>query len=148
MTSTQDRGVADALAHTTGEIARTDTKAGALLTLDGLLVAALSLMDGHPSVASVVLAVIGGLALVAGVIGAVLVIRPRVPRDGGPDKGSFAYFAQASETEIRTRLNGDNRVVRLQALSEVALRKMRALRVAGDATLVAVAGIAAAILTR
>ncbi|MEU2086784.1 Pycsar system effector family protein [Streptomyces albus] len=146
-TSRTDANLDSALQHATTEIGRTDSKAAALLTLDGLLVAALSLLDGGLGTVSLVLAVIGGVALAAGVLGALLVVRPRLPR-GEADRCNFAYFAQADAQTLQEGLAEDRRLPRLQALSALALRKMRALRIAGDATAVAVVTIAAAVLAK
>lgn len=140
-----DENLTTAYTHTTGEISRTDAKATGLLTLHGLLVAGLSLLDS-PCTLSVVLAVIGGVALVLGVVGGVLVLRPRIPVNGGSDRANFGYWATASAADIEAAMTEDRRIARIQALSCVALRKMRMLRLSADATLAAVAAIAAAIL--
>lgn len=140
-----DENLSTAYTHTTGEISRTDAKASGLLTLHGLLVAGLSLLDS-PCTLSVALAVIGGVALVVGVVGGVLVLRPRIPVGGGSDRANFGYWATADSESIAAAMAEDRRIARIQALSCVALRKMKLLRIAADATLVAVAAIAAAIL--
>ncbi|MEU4502637.1 Pycsar system effector family protein [Streptomyces sp. NPDC024089] len=139
-----DSNLDSALTHTVSEISRTDTKAGLLLTLDGLLVAALSFLGTD----------IDGLALVFALVGAVvlalLVIRPRLAAPGQTvsDRAHFGFYATAEPAEIAEALTGDRRPARLQALSRIALRKMTQLRRSGDASLVAVIAIAAAILTR
>ncbi|MFF9345339.1 Pycsar system effector family protein [Streptomyces sp. NPDC014773] len=135
------------LAYTAADLTRTDTKAGLLLTLDGLLVAALSLAGTDLTGLALVLAVVGALALIASVVLALLVIRPRLAR-GCEDQGGYIYLAGADAAAITQALAADHRVTRLQALARIALAKMKVLRVAGDATLVAVVAIAAAILTR
>lgn len=138
-----------ALAHTSSEISRTDTKAGLLLTLDGLLVAALSLLGSRVGGVALVLALVGALALVAAVVLALMVIRPRLAAPGGVnDRSSFAYWASATADEITAGMREDRRPTRVQVLSRIALRKMRVLQLAGDASLIAVIAIAAAILTR
>lgn len=145
-----DTALQTGLAQTVQEIARTDTKAGLLLTLDGLLLAALSLFKegGEVSGVSLVLAAIGATALVLSVILALLVVRPRLHRHGGPDKNSFVHWAIASDADIEAGLREDRRLPQLRVLSQIVLRKMRRLRLAGDASLIAVITIAAAILTR
>ncbi|MFJ5288605.1 Pycsar system effector family protein [Streptomyces sp. NPDC088348] len=138
-----------ALTHTVSEISRTDTKAGLLLTLDGLLVAALSFLGTHVHGLALVLAVLGAVALVGAVVLALLVIRPRLAAPGQvSDRGHFGFYATAEPDEIAQTLTEDRRPVRLQALSRIALRKMIQLRRSGDASLLAVVTIAAAILTR
>lgn len=137
-----------AISYAAADLARTDTKAGLLLTLDGLLVAALSLsgtdLDGLP----LVLAVVGAVALIASVVLALLVIRPRLNGRSLDDRSSYGYYAVADPSEITAALAEDRRPGRLTVLSRIALRKMRLLILAGDTTLAAVVLIAAAILTR
>ncbi|MGW4855342.1 Pycsar system effector family protein [Streptomyces sp. NPDC004288] len=135
------------LAYTAAELTRTDTKAGLLLTLDGLLVAALSLAGTDLTGFALVLAVLGALALVASVVLALLVIRPRL-RHGHQDRTGYIYLAAADPAAITQALAGDHRVTQLQALARIALAKMRLLRVAGDTALVAVVAVAAALLAR
>ena len=138
------------LAHTVQDIARTDAKAGVLLTLDGLLVAALSLLGTDARGVSLGLAVAGAIALIASVVLALLVVRPRLNPAGGPDRASFVHWAseELSDEEIEEGLREDRRLPRLRTLSRIAMRKMRVLRLSGDAALAAVVLIAAAILTR
>ncbi|MFE7347561.1 Pycsar system effector family protein [Streptomyces griseus] len=145
-----DTNITDALAHTVSEISRTDTKAGLLLTLDGLLVAALSFLGTDVDGLALALAVVGAVALVGGVVLALLVIRPRLAAPGQTvsDRAHFGFYATAEPAEIAEALTGDRRPARLQALSRIALRKMAQLRRSGDASLIAVITIAAAILTR
>ncbi|MEU2674195.1 Pycsar system effector family protein [Streptomyces sp. NPDC007164] len=145
-----DTNLDSALTHTVSEISRTDTKAGLLLTLDGLLVAALSFLGTDIDGLALVLAVVGSVALVGGVVLALLVIRPRLAAPGQivSDRAHFGFYATAELAEIADALTGDRRLARLQALSRIALRKMAQLRRSGDASLVAVMAIGAAILTR
>ncbi|WP_406501941.1 DUF5706 domain-containing protein [Streptomyces sp. NBC_01590] len=145
-----DANLDSALTHTVSEISRTDTKAGLLLTLDGLLVAALSFLGTDIDGLALVVALVGAVALVGGVVLALLVIRPRLAAPGQTvsDRAHFGFYATAEPAEIAEALAGDRRPARLQALSRIALRKMTQLRRSGDASLVAVIAIAAAILTR
>ncbi|MFJ5099398.1 Pycsar system effector family protein, partial [Streptomyces sp. NPDC088557] len=135
------------LAFTVSDLGRTDTKAGLLLTLDGLLVAALSLAGTDLAGLSLVLAVTGAVALVVGVVLALLVIRPRLSRSHADPSGYIA-LAAATPAAITEALTADHRAFRLQALARIALAKMRLLSLAGDVTLVAVVAVAAALLTR
>ncbi|WP_327335114.1 Pycsar system effector family protein [Streptomyces anulatus] len=137
-----------AITYAGSDLARTDTKAGLLLTLDGLLVAALSLSGTHLNGLSVILAAAGTLALISSVILSLLVIRPRLTGRDLTDRSSYTYYANAAPAEIAQALTEDRRPARLTALSRIALRKMRLLQIAGDTTLAAVILIAAAILTR
>ena len=143
-----DRNLNAGLAHTVQEITRTDGKAGQLLALDGLLVAALSFLGSDARGASLALAIVGAVALVASVVLALLAVRPRLNPAGGPDKASFVHWATASVEEIEAGLREDRQVSRLRVLSQIAMRKMRMLRLSGDAALAAVVTIAAAILAR
>ncbi|MEU8764975.1 Pycsar system effector family protein [Streptomyces sp. NPDC048659] len=144
MTATLD----EALAYTAADLTRTDTKAGLLLTLDGLLVAALGIAGTNLSGLGLAAAVIGATALIASVILALLVIRPRLTSRGPADRGGYIYLAQADPADLAEALAGDHRLTRLQTLARIALRKMQLLRIAGDTALVAVVAIAAAILMR
>ncbi|MFC8014090.1 Pycsar system effector family protein [Streptomyces cinereoruber] len=147
MTDSTSTSLDASLAYTAGDLARTDTKAGLLLTLDGLLVAALSLAGTDLAGLALALAVVGSAALIASVVLALLVIRPRLSK-GREDRGGYIYLATAAPADITEALAADHRIPRLQALARIALRKMQLLRLAGDAALVAVVAIAAAILTR
>lgn len=137
-----------AIAYAAADLTRTDTKAGLLLTLDGLLVAALSLSGTDLDGLALVLAVVGAVALIGSVVLSLLVIRPRLNGRGLDDRSSYGYYADANPAAITAALAEDRRPVRLTALSRIALRKMRLLILAGDTTLAAVILIAAAILTR
>ncbi|MFE7485479.1 Pycsar system effector family protein [Streptomyces sp. NPDC057552] len=148
MTDRTDRNLDSAIAYAAADLTRTDTKAGLLLTLDGLLVAALSLSGTDLTGPSLALGVAGALALIGSVVLALLVIRPRLTGRGLDDRSSYAYYANADPAAITQALAADRRPARLTALSRIALRKMKLLRVAGDTTLAAVILIAASILTR
>ncbi|MFF2964254.1 Pycsar system effector family protein [Streptomyces sp. NPDC057963] len=141
-----DTNLDNAISHTVSEISRTDTKAGLLLTLNGLLVAALGLTGTDLHGPALVLAVTGVVALVGSVVLALLVIRPRLAGGLIDDRASFAFYAAAAPDEITSALADDRRPARLQALSRLTLRKMRLLIIAGDAALAALVLIAAAIL--
>ncbi|MEU3148428.1 Pycsar system effector family protein [Streptomyces sp. NPDC006999] len=143
-----DTNMDSAIAYAASDLARTDTKAGLLLTLDGLLVAALSFLGTDLHGPALALAIVGAVALVGGVVLALLVIRPRLAGGKVNDRASYAYFATAEPAAIADALAEDRRPARLTALSTIALRKMKVLVWAGDTTLAAVVAIAAAILTR
>lgn len=143
-----DINLTEAITHTQGEISRTDTKAGLLLTLDGLLVAALGLLGTSINGPCLALALAGAAAVVASVVLSVIVVRPQLRLSGRPDRSSWVQWAQASQDDIRSGLAEDRRLERLAALSALVLRKMRVLQLACDASVLAVALVAAAILAR
>ncbi|MFJ4888251.1 Pycsar system effector family protein [Streptomyces sp. NPDC088731] len=147
-TSRIDINLSAMIAKADADLGRTDTKAGHLLTLDGLLVAALSVGGTDLHGLSLVLAVAGAVALIGSVIGALLVIRPRLQSQGATDRASYVYLATADPAAIADALASDRRLARLATLSTIALAKMRLLRISGDATLVAVAATAATLFTR
>ncbi|MFJ2110609.1 Pycsar system effector family protein [Streptomyces sp. NPDC087850] len=148
MTDRTDTNINEAITYAASDLARTDTKAGLLLTLDGLLVAALGLTGTDLHGLALILAIIGAVALIASVVLALLVLRPRIAGGRINDRASYAYYATAKPDAIAQALAEDRRPARLIALSTIALRKMRLLIWAGDTTLAAVIAIAAAILTR
>jgi hypothetical protein len=136
------------IAYAATDLARTDQKAGAVLALDGLLVAALGLIGTDLTGLALALGVIGAVALVGSVVLALLVIRPRIKGRNLQDRASYVYYATADQAAITEALAEDRRIARLQSLSRLALRKMRLLQACGDTTLVAVVAIAAVALTR
>nr|WSX25633.1 DUF5706 domain-containing protein [Streptomyces tubercidicus] len=140
-----EQNLTDGLADVAAEITKADTKAGQVLTLDGLLVAALSLMGKGAAGAALIAEASGALALTSSVLLALLVIRPRLSPGGKTDR-SFVYWATATPEKIAEGLREDRRKARLRVLSRIALRKMRIGRMAGDAALVATVAIAAAAL--
>lgn len=145
--STLTTSAETAITTVSTEISRTDSKAGLLLTLDGLLVAALGLLGTDVRGWALGLAIVAAAALTVSVGLAVRVIRPQLaPR--GPRDASFVTWAVATEDEIRQSLDTGCQVIRIQVLSRIAVRKMRRLRLAGDTSLVAVVATAAALLVR
>lgn len=144
-----DENLTAAVTQLGAELGRTDTKAGLLLTLDGLLVTALSLLGSDLHGPALVLAGVAAVALVGAVVLAVLTIRPRFGVGGGVnDRASFVYWATATPEAIRAGMADDRRLNQITTLSQIAMRKMRWLRLSGDASLLAIALIAGAIITR
>ncbi|MFL4497378.1 Pycsar system effector family protein [Streptomyces sp. VTCC 41912] len=138
---------ANVLSDLKNEIGRADSKSGNILTLDGLLVAALGLMGRNTGGAALVAEVAGILALTASVLLALLVIRPRLAAPGGTtDRISFVHLATATPEEITAAMRQDRRTTTAQTLSRIALRKMKIQRWAGDAAFAAAAAIGAAII--
>ncbi|MCX5145098.1 Pycsar system effector family protein [Streptomyces sp. NBC_00338] len=148
MTDRTDTNLDSCLAYTAADLSRTDTKAGNVLALDGLLVAALSLSGTDLGGLSLVLAVAGAVALIGSVVLALLVIRPHLAGGGAADRASYVFFARASPDAVAEALAEDRRPAQLKALSAIAHRKMRRLAHACNATLIAVVAVAAAILAR
>jgi hypothetical protein len=141
-----DEALTRAIDHTAGEISRTDNKAGLLLALDGVLVAAVATLGSNLPIAALILAGLGVVALVAAVVLGLLVVRPRLGTPNGNDRGSFVHWAACTDAEVVESLADDRRVTRVRVLSWIALRKMRFLQHATTATLIAVVSLAAAAL--
>ena len=142
---------ATAITTVSGEIARTDTKAGLLLTLNGLLVAALSLQDSpaDSGTLALILTIISAAAVATSVGLAVHVIRPRLGTPGRATDPSFVTWSSSSYDQVTESLTGDPRVTqitRIQILSRIAMRKMKSLRLASDFALVAMVATAAALI--
>ncbi|MGW8558127.1 Pycsar system effector family protein [Streptomyces tubercidicus] len=144
-----EQNLTDGLTHVAAEITKADTKAGQILTLDGLLVAALSLMGKGATGAALIAEAGGAFALTSSVLLALLAIRPRLSCGGKADRANFIYWASATPEKIADGLREDRRKARLRALSGIAVRKMRIGRLAGDAAFAATVAIAtAALLSR
>jgi hypothetical protein len=142
-----DTNLDRAIDHTAGEISRTDNKAGLLLALDGVLVAAAATLGQHLPTAALIAAGVGVVALVAAVVLGLLVVRPRLGTPNGNDRSSFVYWATcATDDDVAASLAEDRRLTRVRVLSWIAMRKMRFLQHATVATLVAVVALAAAAL--
>ncbi|MEV8324578.1 Pycsar system effector family protein [Kitasatospora sp. NPDC056731] len=128
------------LAIVAAEIARTDTKASALLSADSLLGAVLGLIvnGGHVhAAATITAAIVLGAALVL----AALVIRPRLKKT---DKASYPHYATLSAPALVEVLVEDRRAEKLLTLCKIADHKMKSLRWATDVTIAAIAAISLA----
>ncbi|MFJ4799161.1 Pycsar system effector family protein [Kitasatospora purpeofusca] len=137
-----EQNIGEALAHVIGEVARTDSKAGLLLGLDGVLAAAVAILAQAQGASLPVITPAAGILLVATLL-AVLVVRPRIT---SRDRSSYAHWAACSPTELRAELVPDRRLDRLRVLSALCHRKMFLLRWASDLTIAALAALAAAAL--
>ncbi|MGQ4517357.1 Pycsar system effector family protein [Streptomyces sp. DW26H14] len=147
--SRAEKNLDDAIAHTAGEISRTDGKASFLMTLDGVLIAAVAALGKDIHGAALVAAVIGVVSLVAAAVLGLVVVHPRLRAPGGNhDRASFIYWASASPEDIISGMREDRRIARVQVLSRIALRKMRYLQCSGAASLCAVIAIAIAAVSR
>ncbi|MEU4924603.1 Pycsar system effector family protein [Streptomyces parvus] len=133
-------------AAVSAEMTRTDSKATALLTLDGLLVAGIGLLGTGAPWWSVALGAIGGVALTASVVMALIVLRPRLNTPA--TNGSFLHFAAADPSAVAAHMTQDYRADRIAAQSRLTLAKMVHLQRSGDLALIAVVAVAAALLSR
>ncbi|KDN80502.1 Pycsar system effector family protein [Kitasatospora cheerisanensis] len=142
-----DQNLAEALAHTVGDIARTDQKAGVLLGLDGVLAAAVAILAQSHGARLAVIAPAAALLLAATVL-AVLVVRPRreVRAAGDRDRSSPAYWSGLDHDQLRAALRPDRRLHRLGDLATICDRKMVMLRWASDASIAALVALSAAAL--
>ncbi|MFD3700692.1 Pycsar system effector family protein [Streptomyces sp. NPDC058646] len=126
------------------EMGRTDAKASALLTVLGIPLAVLiAAVPGRDLPAAA--AVLVGLG-VAGLAAAMLMVLAIVlPRLGGDTRGSYLHWATCTPEEVTADLSVDRGAERLVALSKIALKKMRALRIAIFTTAGALGALALAL---
>ncbi|MGW1037862.1 Pycsar system effector family protein [Streptomyces antibioticus] len=129
------------------EISRTDAKSGVLLTSFSLPLAALvAAVPGHalPPAAAVLVGA-GTVGLVAAMLVVLLVVRPRLT---GAARGSFLYWSLCTpEALVEDLKNPGDRATHVIQLSQIARRKYRGLRIAGDITGASLVTLAAALLT-
>ncbi|MBZ3918131.1 Pycsar system effector family protein [Streptomyces acidiscabies] len=129
------------------EISRTDAKSGVLLTSFSLPLAALvAAVPGHalPPMAAVLVGA-GTVGLVAAMLVVLLVVRPRLT---GASRGSFLYWSLCTPEDLVEDLkNPGDRAAHVIQLSQIARRKYRGLRAAGDITGASLVTLAAALLT-
>ncbi|MET9957101.1 Pycsar system effector family protein [Streptomyces sp. NPDC006339] len=144
--STADR-VTAALAAVLAEITRTDGKAGALLTALGLPLAVLVavLPGGALSGPAAVLAALGAVGLLAAMLTVLAVIRPRITK---ALPGSYLHWAGCTPEELASDLAADpvHHAAQVIHLSQIAVRKYKALRLAADLARAALVLLAAALL--
>ncbi|MFJ1796803.1 Pycsar system effector family protein [Kitasatospora griseola] len=142
-----DQNLTEALAHTTGDVARSDQKVGVLLGLDGILAAAVAILAQAHGARLAVITPAAALLLAATIL-AVLAVRPRTevrdPHDH--DRSSPAYWAGLGPEQLRAALRPDRRLHRLADLSAICQRKMLLLRWASDVSIAALIALAAAAL--
>lgn len=137
-TYTLDQALEHAVQDTDAKIARTDGKASLLLAFTGAVLAGLgTAADIHLPLAARVL---GGAAVLALAVAAVLVLLVVRPRLGGDDRASFPYWAGLRDDDaIRASMSGDTRAVRIRVLSGLAVRTFALLQRAVDTILAALA---------
>ncbi|MGW6850416.1 Pycsar system effector family protein [Streptomyces virginiae] len=126
------------------EMGRTDAKASALLTVLGIPLAVLiaAVPGHHLPAAATVLAGLGVTGLAAAML---LVLAIVLPRLGGDARGSYLHWATCTPEEVTADLAVDRSAERLVVLSKIALKKMRALRIAIFVTAGALAALALAL---
>ncbi|WP_049650128.1 Pycsar system effector family protein [Kitasatospora sp. MY 5-36] len=135
--------IAAALTTVTSEIGKADNKANMFLAVDGILVAAVANLDNLHTPGRI-LAALGVLTLVAAIVVAILVVRPRLAST--PGTTSFVHWAKNDPATLQARLAQEDQLVRLQHLSRICTTKMRLLTAAADLTLAAGAALALAAL--
>jgi hypothetical protein len=123
----------------------TDGKSGVLLTSFSLPLAVLvTAVPGHtlPRTAAVLVGA-GVVGLVAAMLVVLLVVRPRLARAA---RGSFLYWAECTPEVLLNPSDHTARAAHVIHLSQLAHRKYRGLRLAGDVTAASLAALAAALL--
>ncbi|MFE7429790.1 Pycsar system effector family protein [Streptomyces sp. NPDC057545] len=129
------------------EISRTDAKSGVLLTSFSLPLAALvAAVPGHalPPTAAVLVGA-GTVGLVAAMLVVLLVVRPQLT---GAPPGNFLYWSSCTpEALVEDLKNPGDRAAHVIKLSQIARRKYKGLRLAGDITGASLITLAAALLT-
>ncbi|ONK09272.1 Pycsar system effector family protein [Streptomyces sp. MP131-18] len=132
--------------YVSAEIARTDTKAAALLTGLSLpiagLVAALPGRDIDPPAAIGV--GLGALGLVAAMLTILFVVRPRLT---GTNTGYLNWAEAENDAAVAADIAADHRVEHIVQLSRIARAKYQALRVAIDTAAAAMAVLVISLLT-
>ncbi|MFJ5122943.1 Pycsar system effector family protein [Kitasatospora sp. NPDC088548] len=140
-----DQALDREISATHADIARTDSKAGLVLTIDGVLVAAVAALGKAPAYA-VVPAAIGTVSMIAAAVLAVLVVKPRLDSARTNGFSRWAGDWATDPEQILLALAEDVRPHRLHALSVLCERKMRLLIWACRLSVVAVVTVATAAL--
>lgn len=140
-----EQNLNEALIHVVSEIARTDSKAGLLLSLDGVLAAAVAILAQAQGASLPVITPAAGLLLAATLL-AVLVVRPRILGGDHGDRAFYAHWAVCDPAALQAELAPDRRLDRLRVLSALCHRKMLLLRWASDLAIAALVALAAAAL--
>ncbi|MGA5824108.1 Pycsar system effector family protein [Kitasatospora sp. NPDC094028] len=132
----------------TTEIARTDAKAGALLSGLSLPLAVLiaAVQGRELSTPVTVLVGLGGGGLVIALVMVLLVVRPTLYSRHTTVPGSFLHWAECSPAELTADLTADHRAERIVTLSRIARRKHTALRQAIHVMIGALALLAGALV--
>ena len=141
-----DSRVQVATATVLTEIARTDAKAGTLLSTVSLplaaLVAVLPGRDLPGPVATLVALCAAGL--ITAMLTVLAVVRPRIAAQA---RGNFLHWATCTPDELTADLaSRPDGAAHLVDLSKITVRKYRGLQVAGDITTVALTLLALALL--
>ena len=140
----------EALASVTAEVARADAKAGALLAALALPAAILgTVIPGRemPTV-TIILVALGAAALLGALLSTLRAIRPSLPRRSNEPAGSWLRWACLDPSGIAADLADEDTVLgNVRRLSRLARAKMRALRLAVDLAVLAMASLTAAAAT-
>lgn len=146
MTTATDARLDAANATVLAEISRTDAKSAVLLTSFSLPLAALvAAVPGRalPAAAAVLIGA-GTVGLVTAMLVVLLVARPRLT---GAARGSFLYWSLCTPEDLVEDLQHPaDRATHVIHLSQIARRKYRGLRIAGDITGASLVALAAALL--
>ncbi|AWZ06877.1 MULTISPECIES: Pycsar system effector family protein [unclassified Streptomyces] len=136
--------LAQARTDVIAEMGRTDAKASALLTVLGIpLTVLIAAVPGRDlPTAATVLVGLGAAGLAAAML---LVLAIVLPRLGGDARGSYLHWATCTPEQVSADLAVDRSAERLVVLSKIALKKMRALRVAIFTTAGALGALALAL---
>jgi hypothetical protein len=141
-----DSRVQVATATVLTEIARTDAKAGTLLSTVSLPLAALvAVLPGRDLPGPVAtLVALGAAGLITAMLTVLAVVRPRIAAQA---RGNFLHWATCTPDELTADLaSRPDGAAHLVDLSKITVRKYRGLQVAGDITTVALTLLALALL--
>ena len=137
---TIDRNLDATLTDVREQLARVDNKASLLLAFDGAALAGLaSLATTTAARLPAAAYVLGGTAVLALTVAAVLLLLVVRPRLGGAAPGSFAHLARLTEDEVPAALAEDTRAANVRVLSALAVAKYQRLARSVDASLAALA---------
>ncbi|MFH8520296.1 Pycsar system effector family protein [Streptomyces gelaticus] len=128
------------------EIARTDAKAGTLLSTVSLPLAALvAVLPGRDLPGPVAtLVALGAAGLITAMLTVLAVVRPRIATRA---RGNFLHWATCTPDELTADLaDRPDGAAHLVDLSKIAVRKYRGLQLAGDITAAALTLLALALL--
>ncbi|MFF9901272.1 Pycsar system effector family protein [Streptomyces longispororuber] len=140
-----DANLNTAVERTKNEIVHADNKAVGVLTVAGILTAAITVIAPEARGAALAAVLIGAAALVAATVLALLVFHPRLRVRGvDPHRSSFVYWATATTQDVKASMREDQRLLSVRVQSMIALRKMRLLRAGGICAVAAVIAIVAA----
>jgi hypothetical protein len=139
-TPTTNKNLDDACHDVEAKISRTDNKASLLLAFNGAVLAGLaSVADKDLPLPAQLFGGAAVLTLAASAVLLLLVVRPNLGGRGRVVREGFPRWAQLSEEDLLIAMGQDTRVVRVQALSLIAVAKFERLACAVDIILAALA---------